>query len=229
MDVKNGHTYCFGCQDYVYQTELETLRFKIKNIKAWQSDHKRLPEKYNQMVCLEAYRKYPPVCATAGLRGIQNLGATCFMSVILQSILHNPLVRNLFFSGFHTSTDCKRPTCMTCAIDDMFSSIYNSKNKSTFYGPTAVLNLMWKLSKSLCGYSQQDGHEFFVYLLDQMHTESGGGTSMPCTCPIHRIFSGSLKNVVTCLDCKKERVAVDPLMDISLDINEPTLQGCLER
>ncbi|WBW71429.1 SAGA complex ubiquitin C-terminal hydrolase Ubp8 [Schizosaccharomyces osmophilus] len=228
-DLKNSHIYCYSCQDYVYHPRLEMLRIKVQNIRSWQNKHKRLPDRYEQTISLNPYEKYPSICPTAGLRGIQNLGATCFMSVILQSTLHNPLLRNLFLSGFHTSENCKRSSCMTCAIDNMFASIYASKEKTSFYGPTVILNLMWKLSKSLSGYSQQDGHEFLVYLLDQMHSESGGDNSFPCNCPIHKIFSGSMKSVITCCECKTKKVATDPLMEVSLDLHEPSIQGCLER
>lgn len=43
----------------------------------------------------------PPFQATSALRGFCNMGATCFMSVIFQALIHNPLVRNFFLAGGH--------------------------------------------------------------------------------------------------------------------------------
>lgn len=43
----------------------------------------------------------PAYQATSALRGFYNMGSTCFMSVIFQSLLHNPLVRNFYLSGGH--------------------------------------------------------------------------------------------------------------------------------
>lgn len=43
----------------------------------------------------------PSYQATCALRGFYNLGSTCFISVIFQSLLHNPLVRNFYLSGGH--------------------------------------------------------------------------------------------------------------------------------
>lgn len=43
----------------------------------------------------------PSYQATSALRGFCNMGSTCFMSVIFQSLLHNPLIRNFYLSGGH--------------------------------------------------------------------------------------------------------------------------------
>jgi ubiquitin carboxyl-terminal hydrolase 22/27/51 len=37
--------------------------------------------------------------STIGLRGLINLGNTCFMSCIVQTLVHTPLLRDYFLSG----------------------------------------------------------------------------------------------------------------------------------
>jgi uncharacterized UBP type Zn finger protein len=39
------------------------------------------------------------------MRGIVNLGNTCFINSVLQAILHNPLIANYFLDGMH-ATKC---------------------------------------------------------------------------------------------------------------------------
>ena len=58
-----------------------------------------------------------------GRRGLLNLGQTCFLNVILQSIIHNPLLRNYFLSDKHNSKLCKHKECTCCEIDKLFTEV----------------------------------------------------------------------------------------------------------
>lgn len=59
-------------------------------------------------------------------RGIHNLGATCFLSVILQSFIHNPILRNFFLADRHNQALCASSTgeaCMACEMDKLFTDV----------------------------------------------------------------------------------------------------------
>lgn len=72
-------------------------------------------------------------------------------------------------------------------------------------------------NSDLAGYHQQDAHEYMQFLLNHLHT-ANGGTQNHCQCIIHTTFYGALHSVVTCDKCNNRTVAVDPFLDLSLDL-----------
>lgn len=151
------------------------------------------------------------------------MGQTCFMSVILQTLVHNPFVRNYYLGNGHNAADCEREHCTSCALAEMFVEFY-SNEKAEGYGATGMLVASWLDDQStLAGYQQQDAHEYFQFVLNSLHTTKGGLPSapeetMPCACVVHRTFYGALQSSVTCTSCKNTTTTIDPVMDLSLDL-----------
>ena len=63
-------------------------------------------------------------------------------------------------------------TCLGCAMNNIFHEAYSGERAQL--SPHKLLYAVWQHSKHLAGYSQQDAHEFFIALLDGMHTHLGG-------------------------------------------------------
>lgn len=147
------------------------------------------------------------------------MGATCFMSVVLQSLLHNPIMQNYFLSDGHPTSSCTSPNCLSCELVDLFAELFTSKNSMEGFGPTKLLTTSWGAQKGLAGYAQQDAHEFLVGLINQLHdTSVTNGEGGKCHCIVHQAFCGQLLSDVTCQHCGNVTTSIDPVMDLSLEL-----------
>ncbi|EFQ87101.1 hypothetical protein CFE70_005511 [Pyrenophora teres f. teres 0-1] len=194
VESRDGNIYCGNCQDYIYDEALEILRL--------QKGKKR---KYEDTTTTEDHKlvisnsTFLP-CRAIGLRGLYNMGQTCFMSVILQTLVHNPFIRNFYLSEGHKQTDCENASCVSCALDEMFVE-FHSAEKTEGFGAVSMLMGSWLAGEALAGYQQQDAHEYMQFILNTLHLANGGSTddSEDCKCVVHQTFC-------------------DPYMDLSLDV-----------
>ena len=140
VDTDTGNVFCHLCGDYIYDPTLEAIQrskriilgkrkrdaeqVRVINGADTQSSSQTLRPIYSS-ANLQKY-SLPNSCliVVAGLRGIQNLGNTCYMSSILQSFIHNPIVRNHYLSDSHNANLCTRTNCIHCTINTVFSDMY---------------------------------------------------------------------------------------------------------
>lgn len=194
-------------------------------------------------------RRHVSALTTIGLRGLLNLGSTCFMNCIFQALIHTPLLQRYFISERHQCSTKMSQRCLVCEISRLFQEFYSGDT-----GPISLhrlLHLIWNHARHLAGYEQQDAHEFFIAILDILHhhcknaLEKDKETSdtalltypTKCNCIIDQIFTGRLQSDVVCQSCQGVSTTIDPFWDISLDLGEvqmgsgpPTsLVECLER
>ncbi|KAI0327836.1 cysteine proteinase [Cubamyces sp. BRFM 1775] len=244
-DVKTGYVFCIECEDFVYDSTFERLQKLTKLAEEEKATvfeaSKRLREPYKpwrpdakEQAALEGTMATP----CQGRRGLLNLGQTCFMNVILQSFIANPLLRNYYLSDKHNSRLCRpqqtQMNCTSCEMDKLLAEVYSEN--SAPYGPVDFLAKTWRASTELSGNAQQDAHEFFIAALNQIHATSRGSTSLQCICIIHSTFAGLLQSDVKCERCGKVAEKTDPMLDISLELKgehgheqDLTLASCLRR
>ncbi|RKP27197.1 hypothetical protein SYNPS1DRAFT_13043, partial [Syncephalis pseudoplumigaleata] len=225
VDFERCLVHCRLCNDFIYSHEID---------KAYASESRRIHDMLMQRARYVDWRPSEEeaglirartrIQACGGLRGLRNMGNTCFMSVILQSFIHNPLLRTYFLSDRHPRHECRRENCLSCELDRLFSEFFSGRKEP--YNPGNFLQVIWRSSAELAGYAQQDAHEFFISTLNQLHASLEGSTMDACRCVVHTTFAGELQSDVTCLACDNVTTVVDPMMDISLDLNTaPRAQG----
>jgi ubiquitin carboxyl-terminal hydrolase 22/27/51 len=191
-------------------------------------------------------------CRASGLRGIYNAGATCYQNVVLQSFIHNPLLRNFYLSDGHQSGECNVQQCLSCAMDDMFQDFYAVENTNGFTA-ASVLSSFWfsekKAFANLVTTKEQDAHEFFQFVAEELHERNGdgkkpqSGSEHTCNCIVHQTFYGKLQSATTCAHCGNVTNQVQSFLDLSLPLENLsqkkgrkmggkvptlTLQECLE-
>lgn len=249
VDLIYGQLHCFSCGDYIYDAEFDRIAFKNKmECKIFQKrlfecvswdpteEERQLLSTRTKKVCISAE-------TTIGLRGLINLGSTCYMNCIVQALMHTPLLRDYFLTEHHY---CKwvQGACLVCAVSKLFQEFYNGDK-----APLALhdlLHLTWTQAPHLCGFKQHDAHEFFMAALDLLHkhysesmphqNKTTNHNSANCTCIIHQIFTGGLQSDVVCQNCNGVSTTTDPTWDFALDLGSVTeggrspcsLMDCLE-
>lgn len=232
VELNYGTVYCFKCRDYIYDAALDEISRSIDQQLAHKNYHiSRQPVAYvaweptNDEIDLlkkNPKRKRVEPGSTIGLRGLYNLGNTCFMSCIVQALVHTPVLRDYFLSDCHRCySESMQQQCVVCEMGNLFQQFYSGQ--ITPHIPFKLLHLVWTHARHLAGYEQQDAHEFFISALDVLHHHSGGQTPTVlnpghCSCIVDQTFGGRLQSDVTCQNCKAVSTTVDPFRDISLDL-----------
>lgn len=157
-----------------------------------------------------------------GLRGLNNMGNTCFMNAIMQAMAHSPVLRNHFLMGGHNRAACgiiaEGGCCVSCELDTVFSAVYSGGR--TPVSPAAFLHCWWSLvgggGTLGSGYSQQDAHEFFLCILEMI--ASAEGTKNIAA----DVYGGLLRSDVSCSKCGHTSTTEDPFINISLEVPPQT-------
>lgn len=131
--INSNHVYCMSCKDLIYDPSTTFKPRKRKQLQLSEEDENYIST--NTM---------PKPCGREGVRGLFNLGETCYMNAVLQMMVHNNLLAQYFLGMGHPLHTCpisKEPekkndsedsddeladdkdqrTCVACAMTELFS------------------------------------------------------------------------------------------------------------
>ncbi|XP_063894855.1 ubiquitin carboxyl-terminal hydrolase 3 isoform X2 [Helicoverpa armigera] len=177
--------------------------------------------------------------------GLKNLGNTCFMNAVLQS-LNNIQEFSCYFSQlpslemktngrkvYHSRSYTRQEMHDVVMAEELRKVLINLNSGCGSKGaisPECLFLVIWKVVPRFRGYQQQDAHEFLRYMLDRLHTElqqllpdradSGCVPRAPSASIVTAVFGGTLQSEVRCLACGTESKKFDPFLDLSLELPE---------
>ncbi|XP_064170008.1 ubiquitin carboxyl-terminal hydrolase 3 isoform X1 [Anguilla rostrata] len=194
MDCSSYSTYCYRCDDFVVNDSKLGLVQKVRE---------HLQSLENSVFVAHRHRKRKlldgsplnskllkdsggasALCAT----GLRNLGNTCFMNAILQSLsniqqfccyfkeLPAVELRSGKTAGrrmYHTRSQGDSSVSLVEEFRKTLCSLW--QGSQTAFSPESLFYVVWKIMPNFRGYQQQDAHEFMRYLLDHLHLELQGG------------------------------------------------------
>jgi len=259
MDTSELSVFCYECDEFVINDTtdrfLENLRTLVLTKKLTLEAESETPTR-----SLRARRKrsLEPAQTTAKRQksskkenrestskqtkkrlGLKNLGNTCFMNSVLQSLSNIEEFCNVLTSlpsldeQIKSSMDTKKQVdrrisdgvIVTDELKKVLMALKQSDDKSAI-SPNSLFEAIWKVVPRFRGYQQQDAHEFLRYMLDRLHTEllhllPGKLKAEPriqSNSLVTSVFGGTLQSCVTCLTCKSTSKTNDPFLDLSIDI-----------
>ncbi|XP_015256237.1 PREDICTED: ubiquitin carboxyl-terminal hydrolase 3 [Cyprinodon variegatus] len=200
MDCSNFSVFCYRCDDFVVNdTKLGHVQKVRENLQSLENSlllgDRQRKRKFLESPAADGKLLKDNDGVAVGATGLRNLGNTCFMNAILQSLsnieqfscyfkeLPAVALRSGKTAGrrmYHTRSQGDNSVSLVEEFRKTLCSLWQG-NQAAF-SPDSLFYAIWKIMPSFRGYQQQDAHEFMRYLLDHLHRElqySRNGAAFP--------------------------------------------------
>ncbi|XP_018116911.1 ubiquitin carboxyl-terminal hydrolase 19 isoform X3 [Xenopus laevis] len=184
----------------------------------------------------EEKRVCPP-----GFTGLVNLGNTCFMNSVIQSLSNTRELRDYFQDrSFESEINCNNPLGTGGRLAVSFAVLLRALWKGTHHAfqPSKLKAIVASKASQFTGYAQHDAQEFMAFLLDGLHEDLNRIQNKPYTETVdsdgrpdeevadeawlrHKmrndsfvvdLFQGQYKSKLVCPVCEKVSITFDPFL-----------------
>ncbi|RMZ85408.1 hypothetical protein DV737_g800, partial [Chaetothyriales sp. CBS 132003] len=235
--ISSVSVFCGQCNDLIYHPAITRMPPTVKK--------RKLAQYHEDEESSIAANTSARPCGREGVRGLFNLGETCYMNAVLQMMVHNPLLASYFLGMGHPVHLCpisrdqdkknesdseddesstekpEQKTCVACGMTDVFSDI----TMADLPGPAHAVNLLfasWKNIPHMSGKQQQDAQEWFIKVVEKLHEAVAPESSNRhhCDCFFHKVFYGRHNSEVTCDKCRTISTTQEEYSFIPLDFKK---------
>uniref|UniRef100_A0A8B9LIY3 ubiquitinyl hydrolase 1 n=1 Tax=Astyanax mexicanus TaxID=7994 RepID=A0A8B9LIY3_ASTMX len=176
-----------------------------------------------------------------GFTGLVNLGNTCFMNSVIQSLSNTRELRDYFHDrAFETEINCSNPLGTGGRLAIGFAVLLRALWKGTHHAfqPSKLKAIVASKASQFTGYAQHDAQEFMAFLLDGLHEDLNRIQNKPYTETVdsdgrqdevvaeeawqrHKmrndsfivdLFQGQYKSKLVCPMCSKVSITFDPFL-----------------
>ncbi|KAL8490894.1 hypothetical protein ACS0TY_022774 [Phlomoides rotata] len=163
------------------------------------------------------------------IRGLSNLGNTCYFNSIMQNLLAINSLRE-YFSKLDESVGS-----LSASMRNFFLETSNEAGSKGVVNPRSLFGSLCIKAPQFKGYQQHDSHELLRCLLDGLSTEElsikkdtkSSQASITHPTFVDVIFGGQLSSTVSCLECGHTSTIYEPFLDLSLPV--PTKKPPLKK
>ncbi|XP_067302511.1 ubiquitin carboxyl-terminal hydrolase 19 isoform X3 [Pseudorasbora parva] len=176
-----------------------------------------------------------------GFTGLVNLGNTCFMNSVIQSLSNTRELRDYFHDrAFESEINCNNPLGTGGRLAIGFAVLLRALWKGTHHAfqPSKLKAIVASKASQFTGYAQHDAQEFMAFLLDGLHEDLNRIQDKPYTETVdsdgrqdevvaeeawqrHKmrndsfivdLFQGQYKSKLVCPVCSKVSITFDPFL-----------------